>query len=116
MQCRTGIRQTLELRPDVLVHRLVDECEHGADAVGAAVECGGQAPVGTGAADGENSARAAPMGFGQQPFQFADLVAAPSAVAVGAVVLAPQPNSGADVEGPDRGRGGTEAQIRQGVG
>ncbi|UDM36324.1 hypothetical protein MJO63_11770 [Mycobacterium ulcerans] len=95
----TGCPKAVELGFDMLVYRLVDECQSGVNAQLGGVERGRESPVGAQPTEGQD--RASPLApyFGQQPFQFADFVAAPAPAAVGAVVFDPDRRASADQMG-----------------
>ncbi len=73
----------------MVIDRLVDEAEDGMDAVVTAIQRRGQSPMCADAADREQSRPVAPVCFGEDPFELADLVSAPTPVAESALVLEP---------------------------
>ena len=97
VQRRAAGLQALLLSADVVVDRLVDQHQRRRDPVLAAVQRGGQAPVGAHPAHGQDRPRGAPPRLGQDPLELSHLVAAPAAVAVCALVLDPDLATASDV-------------------
>ena len=104
-----GLADRRELRPDVIVLRLGHEDQDGPHPEVGGIAGDGEAVVGPDRTAGDDRARAAPLGIGQQPLELARLVAPVRGKRT--VVLDPEVGALAEVEPPDRGGGLAEPQA-----
>ena len=86
---RTGSPQSLHLGFDVLVERLVDKGQHGAQAMFASIPGAGEPPVRAKSPHRENRRTISALRLRYQPLELPDLVPSPAAVAKKTLIFQP---------------------------